>query len=325
MNLPTLSLRLPGLHPTARALVGVSGGRDSVALLRALIEAGFSRLTVCHLDHGLRGRSSSADARFVERLAAGHGLDFVSEKADVRAMADSAGQSLETAARNARLAFFARIAKARRCRTVLLAHHAGDQAETLLFNLFRGAGRTGLAGMAVDSEYRVDSGRGRPAVLRLVRPMLHVTREEIDAFVAARSLRFREDASNALPAFTRNRIRHELLPLAEAIFGRDVRPALVRTADILRAEDECLAALAGPSGEEMLSVTELRAQPPAVQRRRILAWLRAAKVPEPGFEAVERVRALLDGPCAKTNLPGGWHARRREKRLFLEPPARVRH
>lgn len=320
-----LDLRLPHLSRAAPYLVAVSGGRDSVALLQALLDAGFRRLTVCHFDHSLRGRASTGDARFVGKLAEGLGLPFELEKTDVQALAVDSGHSLETAARTARLAFFGRVARRLRCRTVFLGHHAGDQAETLLFNLFRGAGLAGLRGINPDCTQRVDPrrhpqepGLGRAVTLRLIRPLLGISREAIDAFVTARGLRFREDASNTSAAYTRNRVRHELLPLAQEIFGRDVGPALCRTAEIVRVEDEWLAELASDVAPGPISVPELRAQPAALQRRRILGWLRVSGVPDVGFEEVLAVLALLEGDRSKINLPGNWHARRREKRLFLE-------
>jgi len=309
-----LNLELDNLSRTARYLVGVSGGRDSVALLHALLEAGFKRLIVCHLNHGLRGRAAAADARFVTALAARLGLECESEKVDVARLAAEAGESIETAARNARYAFFARVARKRRCRALFLAHHAGDQVETFLFNLFRGAGRAGLGGMSPESG-RVVTG----VQLRLLRPMLGVWRAEIDGYIKAHSLAFREDESNQATDFTRNRIRHELFPVLERVFGRDVRGAVWRTAVILRAEEEWLAALAGEETGAELGL--LRKMPLAQQRRRILAWLRKSGVPGVGFDQVETVRSLLaTGPRipAKVNLPGNWHARRRAKRLFLE-------
>lgn len=311
-----LNLELEGLSRTARYLVGVSGGRDSVALLDALLEAGFKRLIVCHLNHGLRGRAAAADARFVVALAARLGLECELGKVDVTALSAEAGESLETAARNARYAFFARVARKRRCRALFLGHHADDQVETFLFNLFRGAGRSGLTGMGAESERLVDGVR-----LRLLRPMLRVWREEIDPYLKERALAFREDQSNRATDFTRNRVRHELLPVLEHVFDRDVKGAVWRTAVILRAEDEWLAELAGEASGGELDAVLLRKMPVAQQRRRILAWLRTSGVPNAGFDQVETVLSLLaTGSCipAKVNLPGNWHARRRAKRLFLE-------
>ena len=167
MNPAGLNLELGRLSRTARYLIGVSGGRDSVALLHALVEAGFRRLIVCHLNHGLRGRSAAADARFVAALAAKLGLECVAEKVDVAQWADEHSLSLETAAREVRYDFFARVARRHRCRILFLAHHADDQAETLLFNLCRGAGRSGLGGMSRDGQRTVSGVR-----LRLFREMV---------------------------------------------------------------------------------------------------------------------------------------------------------
>jgi len=311
------SLNLPGLSRTARHLIGVSGGRDSVMLLHALVEAGFRRLVVCHLNHGLRGRAADADARFVASLAAKLGLEWESEKVNVAQLAKDTGQSLETTARHARYGFFARVARGRRCRTLFLAHHADDQVETFLFNLFRGSGLAGLGGMSPDSQRTVNGVR-----LRLLRPMLNVWREEIDEAIQSGGLKFREDESNRTTDFTRNRVRHELLPVLERVFGRDVRAAVWRTAAILRAEEEWLADLAGEEAGAHFDVPTLRKMPLAQQRRRILAWLRGSGVPDAGFDQVETVRSLLEtgeSRPAKVNLPGNWHARRRAKRLFLEP------
>jgi len=295
------------------ALIGVSGGRDSVALLHALAALGFTDLVVCHLDHGLRAESA-ADAKFVRKLARELKLPCVIEREDVAARAKRGKQSLETAAREARYAFFARVAVKRGCARLFLAHHADDQVETLLFNLLRGSGAAGLGGMnAITS--RTVAG----VALTIHRPLLGVWREEIDAYVGAHQFDFREDASNADPRHTRNRLRHELLPAIERAFGRDVRRALWRTAEILRAESAVLDALIPATAREAtLDVASLRALPLALRRRLLHAWLRGQGVPLIGFAEVEQVRSLLDGARAKVNLPAGWHARRRAGRLFLE-------
>src|SRR6266513_6516653 len=128
----------------ARYLIGVSGGRDSVALLHWLINLGYKKLIVCHLNHQLRGRSSDADARFVEKLAAKYVVDLEMGSTNVRALAAKQKISIEAAGREARYKFFAQVTKRRRCRTIFLAHHADDLVETFLINLFRGSGATGL-------------------------------------------------------------------------------------------------------------------------------------------------------------------------------------
>ena len=291
------------------ALIGVSGGRDSVALLHLLAGSG-QRLIVCHLDHGLRPESRD-EARFVERLALGLGCEFVGKCENVAARAKRMKCSIETAAREARYAFFAKVARERGVRRLFLAHHADDQVETFLFNLLRGSGAAGLGAM------RASSMRGD---LEIVRPLLGIWREEIDRYIAEHGLEFCEDASNADPRHTRNRVRHEILPMLAQAFGREVRGALLRSAEILREEDAFLSALPemAMANARELSVSEMRALPLAIQRRVLLAWLRARGIAEIGFEEVERVRSLLTGRVAKVNLPGARHARRRAGKLFVE-------
>ena len=293
------------------ALIGVSGGRDSVALLQALVEHGHRRLIVCHLDHGLRAESA-ADAKFVRQLARRCKLPVVVARENVAARAKRRKQSIETAAREARYAFFARAASEHDCPRLLLAHHADDQVETFLFNLLRGSGAAGLGGMAARSTRTIDG-----VALEIFRPLLGVWREEIDRYIAAHGLEYREDISNTDPRHTRNRIRHEILPDLERAFGREVRRAVWRAAEIFRAEGEVHEALVPPMTAE-LAAPMLRALPLALQRRTLHAWLRGQGIPQVGFEEVERVRSLLEGARAKVNLPGGAHARRRAGRLFLE-------
>jgi len=308
-----LAAALPESCRTERWMIGVSGGRDSILLLDLLTAHGCRDLLVCHLDHGLR-EESSEDARFVAEMAAQRGLPFVTERRDVAEKAKAESKSIETAAREARHLFFAETARTHDCPRLFLAHHADDQAETFLFHLFRGASTSGLSGMRTLSRHRIAG-----IDLSICRPLLAVWREEIDACVAGRGLAYREDASNESGDYTRNRVRHEIIPMMEQILDRGIRRSLWRASEIFREEDELLASLAGEFPQTAtLSVPELKAQPVALQRRILLAWLRRAGIPEPGFDDVESVRGLLAGRGAKVNLPGGAHARRREKKLFLE-------
>ena len=301
-------------------MIGVSGGRDSVLLLHLLLSHGLRDLVVCHVDHGLR-LESGEDARFVAGLAAQYGLSFAAIREDVASRAKRSRKSIETAARETRYAFFARAAREHDCPRLFLAHHADDQVETFLFHLFRGASARGLSGMRPMATHTVHG-----VTMRIARPLLGVWREEIDACIATHGLAFREDASNASAQHTRNRLRHEIIPFIERAFDRGIRRSVWRAAEILREEDEYLgeASSAFPARAE-LSVPELRAQPVALQRRILCAWLKAGGIPEPSFDDVENVRHLLSGRRAKVNLPGGNHARRRSKLLFLEPLAKSGH
>ena len=332
---------LRSFPPDAPYLVGVSGGRDSVALLHWLISLGYKDLIVCHLNHQLRGRSSDADARFVKRLVtryqglAGQALrlprapagkrgarfttadriEFEVGSANIRAVAKKQKMSVETAAREARYAFFAETARRRNCRTIFVAHHADDLVETFLINLFRGAGNAGLAAMREISTRRIDS-----IDLTIVRPFLCVWRKEIDDYVGEHRLRFREDATNKNLTPLRNRIRLRVIPYFERMLGRNVRQNIWRTAVIAADEEKWIESELRDSTHADLSVVKLRALPIALQRRTLLKWLRAQNVSDVGFEVIERVRSLADRDprVAKVNLPGNRHARRRAGNIFIE-------
>lgn len=300
----------------ARYLVGVSGGADSVALLHLLVEAGFSNLIVCHMDHRLRGRASTGDARFVERLAQSLGLACEVGREDVKARMKQTGESMETAARHARHGFFAACASKHRCATVLLAHHAEDQGETVLWNLLRGS--RGLKGMKAEQSLRV----GKKS-LNLIRPLLGVRKCDLLGWLEQRALPWREDASNAEPVAVRNRLRHEVLPLLGEISGRDAVAALLRAANdfeaMADAENELLAAaqLLDPQGR--LHLPSVRKLPATLQRSAIRNYLSEHSVQDIDRSLLERAQAMLEvSQPAVINLPGGKHLRRRAGRLWVE-------
>jgi tRNA(Ile)-lysidine synthase len=324
--------------PDAPYLIGVSGGRDSVTLLHWLISLGYERLIVCHLNHRLRGRSGDADARFVNRLLERYnehalglprtrtgkrsarpptngGIEFELGSANIRALGKQKKMSIETAAREARYAFFAKTARRRNCRTIFVAHHADDLVETFLINLFRGAGNAGLSAMREISTRRIDG-----VDLTIVRPFLCVWRQEIDDYVTEHRLKFREDATNKNLTPLRNRIRHRIIPYLEKMLGRNIRQNIWRTAMIVADEEKWIESELRDSTHADLSVLKLRALPIALQRRALLKWLRAQNVSDIGFDAIERVRSLADRDTriAKVNLPENRHARRRAGKIFIE-------
>ena len=300
--------------PDGRFLVGVSGGRDSVALLHWLIDSGHKNLIVCHLNHQLRGRVSNTDARFVEKLAKKHDVGVAIGSTNIRALAAKRKMSIEAAAREARYAFFAKIAKSKRCRTIFLGHHADDVVETLLINLFRGAGIAGLSSIREVSKRRIAD-----VDLTIVRPLLRIWRIEINRYVRAHRLKFREDASNKDLTPLRNRIRQRLIPYLEKMLGRNIRQSIWRAAMIAAEEENWIESQIADSPNAELSVAKLCTLPVALQRRAILKWLRTHSVANVGFDVVENVRALLDrdSPVAKTNLPQDRHVRRRAKKIFI--------
>ena len=306
---------LRGFPPDGRYLIGVSGGRDSVALLHWLKERGYKKLIVCHLNHQLRGRSSDADARFVEKLAAKYDVALEMRSTNVRALAARQKMSIETAARAARYHFFAQVAKRRRCRAIFLAHHADDLVETFLINLFRGAGASGLSAMREVSKRRVDD-----VDLTIVRPFVGIWRTEIDEYICERGLKFREDESNKDLAALRNRIRRRVIPYLEKTLGRNIRQSLWRAATIAAEEEHWIDDQLPDATDADLAVAKLRDLPVALQRREILKWLRARKIANIGFDVVEDVRSLLghDARVAKVNLPQDRHVRRRAGKIFIE-------
>lgn len=319
---PAIPLSLPPqLDPKEPALLGISGGRDSVTLLHLLHAAGFTDLILCHLNHGLRGAESDGDAAFVRRLAKKLGYVCEIEETDVAALAKQRRLSTETAAREARHEFFLRMAGEHDTWVVFLAHHAEDQAETILGNLCRGSSLAGVAGM--HAVQRLDSG------LHLVRPLLQARRAEIDHFLKSRRLKYREDASNQSPKHRRNRLRHEALPLLDDIFARDVVPILTRFGSQADRDDDCLQeqalAFLGMDGQlqqdRSLTITPaLLGLHPAVLSRVFALWLREV-LELPGIEsdAIDLAMEMLaPNASAKANLPQGRHLRRKAKRLWVE-------
>ncbi|HYE31230.1 MAG TPA: tRNA lysidine(34) synthetase TilS [Methylomirabilota bacterium] len=267
-----------------RIVVAVSGGLDSMALLRILFdlqpEFGWS-IHVAHFDHRLRGKASSADARFVEKQAALLGCKATIGSGDVKAHAGASGISIEMAARELRREFLATVAADCRSNSILLAHHADDQIELFFLRLLRGAGSEGLRGMLWKAQSEAKSD------LHYIRPFLDISRAELESFAAARKLPFREDASNATMDYERNRVRHQLLPLLGRLTARDIRAPLLRVMDLLSAEGDYLGQqarvwLTKPADFQKLHL--------ALQRRVIVEQLLDLSL-TPDFELVEALRA----------------------------------
>ncbi len=230
------------LRPGQRVLVAVSGGVDSLVLLRVLEELARGqrwRLTVAHLNHQLRGRSSDADERLVCREAARLKLPVVVERVAVGRLGRAQGGALEMAARKARHDFLAGTAVRLRIPTIALAHQADDQVELFFLRLLRGSGGEGLAGM----KWRGPSP-SNPGV-ELIRPLLDQPKSALCQFAREQGIRHREDASNARLDFQRNRIRHELLPLLRRNYQPALDRAILRLMAIIGDESEFVGAEAG--------------------------------------------------------------------------------
>ena len=268
------------------AVAAVSGGADSSALLVLAAEAGCD-VTAVHVDHGLRS-SSAAEAGVVAALAERFGARFVARTAAVEP-----GPNLEARARQARLAALGEGA--------MTGHTADDQAETVVLNLVRGAGLDGLAGMRAGN----------------TKPLLHLRRSETWALCRRFGITPLEDPSNQDPRFRRNRVRHDVLPLLDAVAQRDVAAVLSRSA-ALWAEDavllERLAASLDPRDGRALADA-----PAPLARRAVRRWLTAERPPYPPDAAtVERVLEVARGRWRATEVGGGRSIVRREGRLRLE-------
>ncbi|MEZ5324003.1 MAG: tRNA lysidine(34) synthetase TilS [Verrucomicrobiales bacterium] len=306
-------------------LIAVSGGRDSVALLDALVAIGYQKLVICHLNHQLRGRNSSADARFVAALGKRYGLAVDSGRTDVRRLARQDQRSMETAARLARHRFFAAAAVRHRCRKIFLAHHADDQVESVLMHLFRGSGLKGLCGMDEQSAMPPPPGSTARSPIQLIRPMLGISRSAIDAYISEHSLQWREDASNESSEHLRNRVRSALIPELQETFQRDIRPIVQRLAEIVSEDEHYLSDVADQALADLtidsinLPASKLRSLHPALQRRVLQKWFAAQKIADVGFLEIESTRQLLITTSpAKINLPNNRHVRRRAGLIFVE-------
>lgn len=287
-------------------LAAVSGGPDSAFLLWSLHILAPSlgiRLSAAHLNHGLRGEEADRDADFVRRLAGQWRVPLVLGRADVNRRARRNGVSVEMASREARYAFLEQAARRAGADAVATAHTADDQAETVLLKLSRGAGMRGLAGIPE----RLQRGD-----LVIVRPLLNVRRAAIERALRRAGLDWREDASNRNPAFLRNRVRHEILPLLRARLNPRMEEVLCRTADIVRAEDawmderaRSMATSCRAADGRGLNVRRLREAPLGLRRRVVRTWLVNRGVPEAvvDFRLLERVETLLSSLRGTARIP----------------------
>lgn len=322
-----------------RVGVAVSGGADSTALLRLLLELRGELgivVAVVHFHHGIRGAEADADAEFVASLAKSHDLELHSGSGDAPAHAREKQVSLETAARELRYQFFAGLLQAGAADKIATGHTLDDQAETVLMKSLRGAGTRGLAGiypaLGAASGDR-DAAEGPSTALRagsratqagIVRPLLGVRRSEVEEYLRGLSQEWREDSTNRDRRHLRNRVRHELVPLLERDFNPEVTRVLAESAEVARAEEdfwqreiERLLPEVSAQGEASLKLNALLAQPLAVQRRLVRAALERAGAAF-DFRHGEEILRLAQKSRGAVELPGGWRVVRGKGDLRIE-------
>jgi len=306
--------------PDDRWLLAVSGGPDSMAMLTALTELkNFTKLSLddlqlAHLNHQLRADQSDTDETFIRQQAQNFHLPVTVARCDVNSLAQETSQSLETAARQARYDFLAQTARKTSCNKIALAHNADDQAETILHRIIRGTGIKGLAGIPPVREL-TDDQPGKP--LLIVRPLLTVSRDQIEQFLRRRNIPWRIDTSNESDAFTRNRIRNQLLPLLAEQYNPQVKQALTRLGqtaywltDLLcRDADAALQnlTLQLDSNSAVLDAAALAQLTPIQQTELIHHLLKKLNLPlqRISFQHIRSVTDLLNQPAkfAKLQLP----------------------
>ena len=307
-------LEASGLAPRKRLVVAVSGGPDSLAMLYALhrLKTDLSlELYGAHLDHGIRGKESEADASFVTETFRELGIDFTAEREDVPSYKEAHRLSTEDAARRVRYAFLSRVAHERGADAVAVGHTADDQVETVLMNILRGTGLTGLRGMEPWTR-RTFAGRE----ILLIRPLLVLSRQDTVDYCRAQRLRPRLDKSNLSTEPTRNRVRLELLPLLEE-YNPAVRDALTRLSRSATQDDEYLerevdsvwpAAVREGTGLVAVDRAAYNQLAPAVQARLLRRAVARADGSLDGIEHVhiDEMAQMMSGAAGRNlDLPRG--------------------
>ena len=345
------------LHPGDRVGVAVSGGADSVALLRLLLELRTELgivISVVHLNHQLRGVQSDQDADFVSSIALDHKLQLHSSTADVAQHSASSKISIETAARELRYEFFGNLLEHEGSGNPVLdkiatGHTLDDQAETVLMRIIRGTGMRGLR--AIQPQLVFEDAPGE-----IIRPLLDVRRSELECYLRVIGQGWREDCTNRDPSFTRNRIRHLLLPLLEGEFNPALAERLSELAEIARGEEDywdneaagwmetgihwaapeksqlvqlrAAGSILAPSANStpenaIVDLLWLLSEPLAVQRRIVKSVSEQAEI-NLEFKHVNEILRFAGGEGGRElALPGGWKLRREEDHLeFLAPSTR---
>lgn len=300
-----MTMSEPLLPRDGAILCAVSGGADSMCLLHMIYSRGI-KVVAAHFEHGIRGEESLRDARFVESWCREAGIDCVIGHGTVPSYAAERGLGLEQAARELRYAFLEKTATEQGCKYIATAHNADDNVETVIFNLARGGGTLGLKGIPRERGY-------------FIRPLLDMSRREIESYLEKNAIPHVEDGSNASDDYSRNLIRHHVTPVLRRI-NPELHLAVERTAKLLEQDEDCLGAMADSFireyyDGESLPVSELRQLHRAVSSR----VLRRLCNESLSFEHVEQALKLLEGTERKyLDLPGQ-RLCRQQGRLYFSP------
>ncbi len=301
---PSPPHRLAGVSPTTPVLLALSGGADSVALLHLLHawkeEYGFS-LTAAHVHHGIRGEEADRDAEFCRALCEELGVELCLLKTDIPALAEKRGKGLEETAREVRYEWLASLMCERELPLLATAHHADDHLETVLFRLSRGTGLRGLSGISPARPF----GKGS-----LVRPLLSLSREQILSLCREKGWGYVTDSTNADPDYARNRLRTQVVPVLEALFGVPQKRVLELSAR-LREDEEFLsvqaqAALSSARSDAGgLFLQSISTLPPALLRRVLQMWAEENGFSPEHTHTEALMRAVLEeGGHREVSLPG---------------------
>lgn len=325
------SLTQCGMSASGHKIVlAVSGGPDSTALLHllcALRESMELKPIVAHVNYGLRGMESDSEEDFVRSLAAEYDLPFEVERVNLKSKVESEGGNLQSTARRVRYRFFAEVARKHGASWIATGHTLDDQAETILFRLIRGAGRKGLSGIPAVRKWRG---------LRICRPLIEISRSEIESFLEANDYESRTDSSNLKTGYSRNLIRLQILPVIEQM-NPDFLQTVSHLGEVLRDEERLLEELTDELAERV-SLREdemplgahwganadlLAEQSPALLRRLLLKRLRklGLKRPKSLYRKIElALRCILSSkPQWEVVLSSGWVLQRRYNHILILP------
>lgn len=309
------------LEPTEHYLLAVSGGSDSMALAAACValqKEGWGRYSVCHVEHGLRGEESLRDMELVQRFCAEHQLPCYVEQVDVRGLAAREHLSIEAAARRLRHKALKETMQLVKANAIVFAHNLDDQAETVLLRLLRGTSLTGLCGIR---------GEGHMGM----HPFLELRHRQLAQYCELMGVAYCHDSTNDDLSYTRNRVRHELMPYLEQHFNSNVKETLARMAEQLGPEEELLArqaleayAAAKLEGEELgrlaFAGAKLLKLPTALRRRVLRQAYYSLAFTELDYERTMAVEKLLiNGTGGKlVQLPGDVRVIYKNKQLIFE-------